>query len=219
MPTTTFTQTHSSSGDAFPTVTVSGITGTVTGINYTVNFNASNPSAIYASVVDTDNNNQNLFGSGTIATGSPPYTYTEAAENIPTSVNGSYDFSVQDAFFGSGGLNVTSVEVEITTAAAGNDYQLTLDDGQSSSQISNVDVQVLNIQCNADDSQSQAQCSDVNVTVDAIPLVLNKAESQAQASDVDVVRDLSLFSLESQAGISPVRMYDKRPAIRTVHFW
>lgn len=219
MPTTTFTQSHSNSGDAFPTVTVSGITGTVTGINYTVNFNASNPSGIYASVVDTANNNQSLFGTGTIATGSPPYTYTEAADNIPASINGSYDFSVRDAFFGTSGLQVSSVEVEITTAAAGNDYQLTLDDGQSSSQVSNVDVQVLNIQCNADDSQSEAQCSDVNVTVDAIPLVLNKAESQAQASDVDVERDLAVFSLESQSVTPAIRLFDKRPVARTVHFW
>lgn len=218
MPTTTFTQTHSSSGDAFPTVTVSGITDTVTDIYYTVNFNASNPSQIYASVVDPDNTNQSLFGTGTINGGTSPFTYTEAANSLPTSVNGQYDFSVRDQF-GFASLQCTSVEVEVHTVASGTNYQLTVDDGQSSSQVSNVDVQVLNIQCNADDSQSEAQCSDVNVTVDAIPLVLDKAESQAQASDVDVLRDLAVFNLESQAVTPAIRLFDKRPVIRTVHFW
>lgn len=216
MPTTTFTQTHSGSGDAFPTVYVSGITGTVSEVNYTVNFNASAPTYVYASVVEPSNNTTFLFGTGTIATGSPPFTYTKTAPSVPSPINGSYDFSVREQF-GAAGLQLTSVEIEVVTS--GVDYQLTVDDGQSSSQVSTTDIQVLNIQCYSDDVESEAQCSDVNLTVDAKELFVDKAESQAQVSDVDVLRDLAVFNLESQAVTPAIRLYDKRQVIRTVHFW
>ena len=218
MPTTTFTQPHSGSGNAFPTVTVSGITGTVTGIDYTVNFNASNPSQIYASVIDPDNTNQSLFGTGTIATGSPPYTYTEAANSLPVSVNGQYDFSVRDQF-GFANLQCTSVEVAVTYTSPGTDYQLTVDDAESSSQASDTDVDVVRVEIDGEDIQSNAQASNVDVQRQTVDIVAEKAESQAEASDVDVFRDLGVFSLESQSVAPAIRMYDKRQAIRTVHFW
>ena len=120
MPTTTFSANSVTSGDESLTVTVSGISGTVTGIDYEVDFTATNGSGVQCELdSDPDGNLQSIFGTGDASAGGSPYTMTASASTVPSTVNGDYEFSVSDVFFGSSGLDLTQIRVVVETAPDG----------------------------------------------------------------------------------------------------
>ncbi len=230
MPTTTFTDNSTGSGDEILTVTVSGISGTITGLTYSLTFAASNPLFIACEIEDDDGNYQMLFSSGTTHSGSSPYTYSASANAIPSDPNIDYTFNVYDEF-GSGGLNVVSASVEVTHSgsSSGNDYQLTLDDVRANSQCQQVNVSVtspqapsIDLELVGSESESEGQRASVALArPEAKVLAIDSIDAASQALQADV-RVGGPFRPEDLRSISEVQtfyLYNTRTATRTANFW
>lgn len=121
------------------TVTVSGITGTVSSIRCEIDFNSSNWGGIQFDIEDPDASSTTVISLGSLF-GSGATTGQGGNISIPFSVNGGYDFSVSN-FYGS--FTLSTVRVIVTDdsgGGGGGNTEADPQDAQSNSQCSNVDV-------------------------------------------------------------------------------
>ena len=120
MSTTTFSSTSGGSGSDFDiTVSVSGVTGTVTQIEFEATLSAFDQSGLSLDVVDPDGTSHSVFTSGTL-TGSGSTTQTHIVASLPVTTNGTYTFEFFDfTGFANPIVNSGDCKVKVTTGSSG----------------------------------------------------------------------------------------------------
>ena len=127
MSTTTFSSTSGGSGSNFGIdVVVSGVTGTVTQIEYECTFSAFDHSTVGCDVDSTSGTNETIFLSGDLS-GTGSTTQSVIGSSIPSPVNATYTFNFSDTGFANPIVNSGDCKVIITTSS-GTTYTATGED-------------------------------------------------------------------------------------------
>lgn len=140
MPDSTFSNTTSGTGSSLTrSITVSGITGTITNVRYEVDFSSSNHQYIGAYVQDPSSTNVDIITLGSLS-GSGSTTQGVNASEPLYGVNGTYSFTIGD--YNNGTLTLSAFRVIVSYTSSGTNYSVPTDSGSSSTEVDDVDVTV-----------------------------------------------------------------------------